>query len=106
MANRTLLGDALRSLGSVAQVAQKTTAAAAKHLAEDGSILIGHLRDVSGPLGAFKFNASYRLIGQQVSACGPCWKVFSASARSANAIHKDVSVWVLDKKALVESQRG
>jgi hypothetical protein len=103
IANRGVLGigDALRS---VAQVAQRTTAEVAKHLTEDGGALLGHLRDAAGPLGTFRCSATYRL-GQQTGTCG-LWKIFSATAKSVTALHKEVSIWILDKKVLSESQKG
>lgn len=44
----------------------------------------------------------------QTGSSGPhgIWRIHAGAARSSNAIYKEVSIWVLDKRQLVEAGRG
>lgn len=52
-----------------------------------------------GPYGTAKFQSQFRL-GLAVGSVGGLWRVYAGSARAANAVVKEVSIWVLDKKDL------
>ncbi len=72
-------------------VAQRTTEVA-RTLAEDGMKQLGISTSTRDFHGSDKHFAT----------CGPAglWKLHAAVARSATAIHKEVCVWVLDKRYL------
>lgn len=76
------------ALWSVAQKTQEVV----RTVAEDG------LKQ----LGVCKSTRDYHVSDKHFATCGPAalWKLHAAVARSATAIHKEVCVWVLDKRAL------
>ncbi|KAG2425861.1 hypothetical protein HYH02_014925 [Chlamydomonas schloesseri] len=58
-----------------------------------------------GPYGTAKFQSQFKL-GAQLGSVGGLWRLYAGSARSANAVVKDVSIWVLDKKELLSRGDG